>query len=80
MHSSPHILKPASVSSVMTKVLIALLPGIAAYVWFFGAAILVQIAIASVDRAGGEAVMLAPARQAGAAYSSATAARSSPPG
>jgi electron transport complex protein RnfD len=39
-------------------VLLALLPGIAAYVWFFGAAILVQIALASVTRAGRRGAML----------------------
>jgi electron transport complex protein RnfD len=42
----------------MLKVLIALLPGIAAYVWFFGGAILVQIALASVTALLAEAVML----------------------
>jgi electron transport complex protein RnfD len=58
MHTSPHVLKPASVRSVMLKVLVALLPGIAAYVWFFGAAILVQLALASVTALAAEAVML----------------------
>jgi len=58
MHSSPHILKPASVRSVMLKVLVALLPGIVAYVWFFGAAILVQLALASVAALLAEALVL----------------------
>jgi electron transport complex protein RnfD len=58
MHTSPHVLKPASVRSVMLKVLAALLPGIAAYVWFFGAAILVQLALASVTALVAEALML----------------------
>jgi electron transport complex protein RnfD len=58
MHSSPHVLAPASVRSVMLKVLVALLPGIAAYAWFFGAAILVQIALASVAALAAEALML----------------------
>lgn len=58
MHSSPHILKPASVRGVMLKVLIALLPGIAAYVWFFGAVILLQIALASVTALAAEALLL----------------------
>jgi len=58
MYSSPHILKQASVRSVMVKVLVALLPGIAAYVWFFGPAILVQIALASVTALAAEALML----------------------
>lgn len=58
MYRSPHVLQPASVRSVMTKVLLALLPGIAAYVWFFTAAILVQIAIASLTALLAEALML----------------------
>ncbi|MCK9381503.1 MAG: RnfABCDGE type electron transport complex subunit D [Sulfuritalea sp.] len=58
MNNSPYFLKPASVQSVMLRVLVALLPGIAAYVWFFGAAVLVQIALASVTALAAEAVML----------------------
>lgn len=58
MHSAPHILQPASVRGVMLKVLIALLPGIFAYVWFFGAIILVQIALASVTALAAEAIIL----------------------
>jgi electron transport complex protein RnfD len=58
MNNSPYILKPASVQSVMLRVLLALLPGIAAYVWFFGAAVLVQIALASITALAAEALML----------------------
>ncbi|OHC65709.1 MAG: electron transport complex subunit RsxD [Rhodocyclales bacterium RIFCSPLOWO2_02_FULL_63_24] len=58
MNNSPYFLKPASVQSVMLRVLAALLPGIAAYIWFFGMAILVQIALASVTALAAEAVML----------------------
>lgn len=58
MNNSPYSLQPASVQSVMLRVLLALLPGIAAYVWFFGAAILVQIALASVTALAAEAAML----------------------
>lgn len=58
MLNSPYLLKPASVQSVMLKVLVALLPGIAAYVWFFGAAILVQLALASATALLAEALML----------------------
>jgi ferredoxin len=47
MINSPFVRKPASVQSVMLQVLLALLPGIAAYVWFFGPGILVQLALAS---------------------------------
>ena len=59
MTNSPFFLKPASVQSVMLRVLVALLPGIAAYVWFFGAAILLQIALASVAALAAEALILA---------------------
>lgn len=56
--NSPYFRQPASVRSVMLRVLVALLPGIAAYVWFFGAAILVQIALASAAALAGEAAIL----------------------
>jgi hypothetical protein len=59
MINSPYVRKPASVQSVMLQVLLALVPGIAAYVWFFGAGILVQLAIASAAALAGEAAMLA---------------------
>jgi len=56
--NSPYLRQPASVRSVMARVLVALLPGIAVYVWFFGAAILVQIALASLTALAGEAAIL----------------------
>lgn len=58
MHNSPYLLKPASVQSVMLRVLAALLPGLAAYVGFFGMAILVQIALASATALAAEALVL----------------------
>ncbi|MCX7168061.1 MAG: RnfABCDGE type electron transport complex subunit D [Rhodocyclales bacterium] len=58
MNNSPYFLKPTSVQSVMLRVLVALLPGIAAYIWFFGAAIVVQIALASITALAAEALML----------------------
>jgi electron transport complex protein RnfD len=58
LNNSPYFRQPASVQSVMLRVLLALLPGIAAYVWFFGAAVLVQIAIASATALAAEAAML----------------------
>lgn len=61
--NSPYFRQPASVRSVMLRVLIALLPGIAAYVWLFGAGVLVQIAIASVAALAGEAATLALRRK-----------------
>ncbi len=42
----------------MLKVLLALLPGIALYVWYFGAAILVSITLASLTALATEALML----------------------
>ncbi len=59
MNNSPYTLKPASVQSVMLRVLCALLPGIAVYVWFFGAGILMQIALASATALTAEALILA---------------------
>ena len=58
VNNSPYFLQPASVQSVMLRVLLALLPGIAVYVWFFGAAVLVQIVLASITALAAEAVML----------------------
>ena len=58
LNNSPYFLKPASVQSVMLRVLLALLPGIATYVWFFGFAVLMQIALASLTALVAEAAML----------------------
>ena len=58
MWSSPFITQPSSVSQIMLRVLIALIPGIALYVWYFGPAILVSIALASIAALATEAVML----------------------
>ena len=55
---SPFISKPDTVSRIMLRVLLALLPGVALYVWYFGAAILVSIALASLTALGVEALML----------------------
>jgi len=57
--NSPFLRQPASVQSVMLKVLLALLPGIAIYIHFFGWAVVVQIAIASIAALAAEAAMLA---------------------
>lgn len=56
--SSPHIPAPNSVNRVMMQVLIALIPGIIAYVAFFGPGILIQITIAIVTAMGFETLML----------------------
>jgi electron transport complex protein RnfD len=55
---SPFISKPDSVSRIMLKVLIALIPGIALYVWYFGPAILVSLTLASITALATEAAML----------------------
>lgn len=55
---APYLLKDASVSQVMTQVCIALIPGIAAYAWLVGPAILVQLVIASLAALFAEALML----------------------
>ncbi|MFZ5522993.1 MAG: electron transport complex subunit RsxD [Pseudomonadota bacterium] len=55
---SPFISKPDNVAQIMLKVLLALLPGIALYVWYFGPAILVSITLASLTALVTEALML----------------------
>ncbi len=58
INRSPYISNASSVSIIMLKVLLALVPGIAAYVWVFGGGILVTLALASVTALASEAVML----------------------
>jgi Na+-translocating ferredoxin:NAD+ oxidoreductase subunit D len=58
MNRSPYISQAPSVTTIMLKVLLALLPGIAAYVWIFGGAILVTLTLASVTALVSEAIML----------------------
>ncbi len=55
---SPFISKPDNVSQIMLKVLFALIPGIAMYVWYFGPAILVSLTLASITALATEAAML----------------------
>lgn len=55
---SPFISKPSSVSQIMLRVLLALIPGIALYVWYFGPAILISLTLASVTALATESVML----------------------
>ncbi len=42
--SSPHITSPSSTSRLMLHVIIALIPGTLAYIWFFGFGLIVNIA------------------------------------
>jgi electron transport complex protein RnfD len=55
---SPFITQASSVREIMFKVLLALLPAIAIYVWYYGPAILVSIALASLTALATEAAML----------------------
>jgi Na+-translocating ferredoxin:NAD+ oxidoreductase subunit D len=58
MNRSPYISDAPSVSTMMLKVLLALVPGIIAYVWVFGGGILVTIALATATALAAEAIML----------------------
>ncbi len=46
--NAPHMPQQISVAKVMLQVLLALVPGILAYTWYFGPGILVQILLATV--------------------------------
>lgn len=58
LNNSPYIRANTSVTQVMLKVLAALLPAVAAYVWQFGIGILIQLALASITALAAEAVVL----------------------
>ncbi len=58
MAFSPFITRPVGVSQIMLTVLMALIPGITLYVWFFGPAILVSITLASITALATESLML----------------------
>lgn len=57
--TSPFVLLNTSVGQVMRRVLYAMVPGIAALVWFFGWGILINLALATVVAVGAEAALLA---------------------
>ncbi|MGE0372425.1 MAG: electron transport complex subunit RsxD [Gammaproteobacteria bacterium] len=56
--TSPHIRSPASVTEVMLQVLLALVPGIGIYVWFFGWGLVINIVIAACAALLAESAML----------------------
>ena len=56
--AAPHFPPHSTIADVMRQLLLALLPGIAAYIWFFGPGILVQILLAVIFALGFEALML----------------------
>lgn len=55
---APHMAPRTSVAGVMLQVLIALVPGVAAYAWYFGPGILVQLVLATVFALLFEGLML----------------------
>lgn len=57
-HNSPYVRAQASVTQVMLKVLLALIPAYAVYVWLFGWAILLQTALAVGTALACEAAIL----------------------
>jgi electron transport complex protein RnfD len=58
MSHPPYISGSPSVSVIMLKVLLALVPGIIAYVWVFGPGVLVSLTLASATALASEALML----------------------
>jgi Na+-translocating ferredoxin:NAD+ oxidoreductase subunit D len=58
MNRSPYIFDAPSVSTIMLKVLLALVPGIITYVWVFGGGILVTLGLATLTALLTEALML----------------------
>lgn len=58
-NTSPHNSGPNNITWVMTWVIIALLPGIAAYTWFFGWSLLINSVIAVLTALASEAIILA---------------------
>ncbi len=55
---SPYLVQPVSVTKIMLKVLLALVPGIAIYAWLFGPGILVQLSLATITAVIAEAAFL----------------------
>lgn len=58
MNRSPYITDAPSVSTIMFKVLLALVPGIIAYVWVYGGGILVTLTLATLTALVAEAALL----------------------
>lgn len=58
MNRSPYVSNAPSVGLIMFKVLLALIPGIIAYVWVFGGGILISILLATLTALASEAALL----------------------
>jgi len=55
---APHLPARTTVTAVMLEVLVALVPGVLAYLWFFGAGLAVNLAIAAAAALATECAML----------------------
>ena len=58
MNRSPYVTNAPSVSMIMLKVLLALVPAIIAYLWVFGGGILITLVLASATALASEALVL----------------------
>ncbi|HHH13236.1 MAG TPA: electron transport complex subunit RsxD [Thiolapillus brandeum] len=58
VHTSPYGRLPNSVTRVMAEVLLALVPGVVALVWYFGWGVVINIAIAGITAVAAEAAIL----------------------
>ncbi len=58
MNRSPYLTNAPTVSSIMLRVLLALIPGIIVYAWLYGGGILITIALATITALATEALML----------------------
>ncbi len=58
LNNSPYVRANSSVTRVMLKVLLALMPAIGVSLWLFGVGILIQLALASITALACEALML----------------------
>ncbi|HIP53515.1 MAG TPA: electron transport complex subunit RsxD [Chromatiales bacterium] len=56
--TSPHTPRPNSVDRVMLRVIVALVPGIAAMTWYFGWGTLINIVLASLTAVAAEAAVM----------------------
>lgn len=55
---APHLSLPGSVAGVMIRVMIALVPAVAAHAWLYGPGIVIALTVASVAALASEALML----------------------
>ena len=62
-HDAPFLTPKVDVASLMRQVLYALIPALAAHVWFFGPGILFNLIIACVFCLGSEAAMMKARRR-----------------